>query len=200
MRYLHREQRRDLILAAAMQLALDEGLSAMTARRVAQVAAVSTGQVHHHFQSIADLRAEVFLQLMQQLVEIESNIQTDNYFDRLILELGAADIAQSNAYIGLWNEAEVLMQQDPILKIAYKQNMLQWHAAVVKVIEGGIQAKEFVLRPERNLAEVAWRLIAFVCGLEGMYQLALFSLNVDDFKQHTALMIKAELKLNAIDQ
>ncbi len=193
MRYLQRDQRRDLILRAAMQLALAEGLSALTARRVAQAAAVSTGQVHHHFQSISHLRAAVFLDLMQQLTEIESNIKTQDHFSRLMLELGAEDIQQTQAYLSLWNEAEVLMQQDIELKQAYKINMQQWHDLVVTVIDAGIEAQEFKLKPNHQVIEVAWRLMAFVCGLEGMYQLKLFCGNAEDFKYQTEVMIQIEL-------
>lgn len=193
MSYLQRDERRDLILRAAMQLALVEGLSALTARGVAQAASVSTGQVHHHFQSISHLRAAVFLALMQQLTEIESEIITQSHLARLRLALGAEDIQQTQAYLRLWNEAEVLMQQDLELKQAYKSNMQQWHALIVSVIEAGQQAQEFHIQAGQTIAAVAWRLIAFVCGLEGMYQLKLFCADAADFKQQTEIMIQLAL-------
>lgn len=193
MGYLQREQRRDLILAAAMQLALDQGLSGLTARRVAQVAEVSTGQVHHHFQSTSHLKAAAFLQLMQQLSELEARVETASFYEKLILELGAEDIQHSQPYLRLWNEAEILMQQDPVLKQAYKENMQIWYQAVLQLIEAGIAAQEFQLSADRQPSDVAWRLIAFVCGLEGMYQLELVQLSAADFKRHTQMMIQAEL-------
>ncbi len=49
MAYLNRDQRREMILQAAMQVALAEGFTAMTVRRIATEAQTSTGQVHHHF-------------------------------------------------------------------------------------------------------------------------------------------------------
>lgn len=49
MAYLNRDQRREMILQAAMQIALAEGFTAMTVRRIATEAQTSTGQVHHHF-------------------------------------------------------------------------------------------------------------------------------------------------------
>jgi AcrR family transcriptional regulator len=51
MNYLNREQRRTMILDAAKRVALLEGLNGLTVRRIAAEAQVSTGQVHHHFQS-----------------------------------------------------------------------------------------------------------------------------------------------------
>ena len=59
MNYLNREERRAMILSAAKQVALQDGLSGLTVRRVAAEAQVSTGQVHHHFQSSSHLKAEV---------------------------------------------------------------------------------------------------------------------------------------------
>ena len=51
MGYLTRDERREEILQAAMRVALAEGFSAMTVRRIASEAGVATGQVHHHFTS-----------------------------------------------------------------------------------------------------------------------------------------------------
>lgn len=41
--------------------------------------------------------------------------------------------------------------------------------------------------------DIAWRLIAFVCGLEGIYKLGLNGLNEADFKRHVEAIIQAEL-------
>lgn len=44
-----------------------------------------------------------------------------------------------------------------------------------------------------NSTDIAWRLIAFVCGLEGIYQLGLQGLAEEDFKRHTEAIIRLEL-------
>ena len=87
MAYLNREQRREMILQAAMHVALNEGFSAMTVRRIATEAQTSTGQVHHHFASNSHLKAEAFIKLMQQLDEIEDQVNTVNYLQRVSLLL-----------------------------------------------------------------------------------------------------------------
>jgi len=48
---LPEQERCDAILAASYQIALDEGLDAVTARRVATAAGISPGLVFFHFQS-----------------------------------------------------------------------------------------------------------------------------------------------------
>lgn len=44
MSYLNKDERREVILQAAMRVALEDGFSAMTVRRIATEAKVATGQ------------------------------------------------------------------------------------------------------------------------------------------------------------
>ena len=48
-------------MQAAMRLALRGGFAAMTVRRIAREAQVAAGQLHHHFTSIGELKAQVFI-------------------------------------------------------------------------------------------------------------------------------------------
>lgn len=138
MAYLNRDQRREMILQAAMQVALAEGFTAMTVRRIATEAQTSTGQVHHHF-----------------------------------------------------SEAELLIEQDIEIQQAYNLAMQNWHQTIVQAIECGQKEGEFKNRS--NSTDTAWRLIAFVCGLEGIYKLGLHGLAEEDFKRHTEAIIRLEL-------
>ncbi|MDC4464654.1 TetR family transcriptional regulator [Acinetobacter baumannii] len=191
MAYLNRDQRREMILQAAMQIALAEGFTAMTVRRIATEAQTSTGQVHHHFSSASDLKAEAFLKLMEQLDEIEQTLQTTSQFQRLFILLGAENIDRLQPYLRLWNEAELLIEQDAEIQKAYNLAMQSWHQAIVQSIECGQKEGEFKNRS--NSTDIAWRLIAFVCGLEGIYKLGLQGLVEEDFKRHTEAIIRLEL-------
>ena len=71
MSYLNRDERREVILQAAMRVALEEGFTAMTVRRIATEAQVSTGQVHHHFTSAGELKSLAFVQLIRTLLDAE---------------------------------------------------------------------------------------------------------------------------------
>lgn len=57
MSYLNRDERREVILQAAMRVALEEGFSAMTVRRIAAEAHVATGQVHRRRTQIPGICA-----------------------------------------------------------------------------------------------------------------------------------------------
>lgn len=191
MAYLNRDQRREMILQAAMQVALAEGFTAMTVRRIATEAQTSTGQVHHHFSSSSHLKAEAFLKLMEQLDEIEKTLETTSQFQRVFILLGAENIDRLQPYLRLWNEAELLIEQDVEIRKAYNLAMQNWHQTIVQAIECGQKEGEFKNRS--NSTDIAWRLIAFVCGLEGIYKLGLQGLAEEDFKRHTEAIIRLEL-------
>lgn len=193
MNYLNREQRRTMILDAAKRVALLEGLNGLTVRRIAAEAQVSTGQVHHHFQSSSHLKAEVFIELMNQLDQVEDQITTNSSLDRLFLLLGIENIEQTQPYLRLWNEAEILIDQDQEIKKAYNVTMEQWHNSLVATIEQGIIQQEFKVSTASSSQDIAWRLIAFVCGLEGIYQLGLKGLDQHSFKHHVEMVLKMEL-------
>ncbi|HBU88461.1 MAG TPA: TetR family transcriptional regulator, partial [Acinetobacter sp.] len=65
------------------------------------------------------------------------------------------------------------------------------HQTIVQAIESGKKEGEF--KNISNSTDIAWRLIAFVCGLEGIYQLGLHGLVEEDFKRHTEAIIRLEL-------
>lgn len=193
MNYLNREQRRGMILDAAKRVALQDGLNGLTVRRIATEAQVSTGQVHHHFKSSSHLKAEVFIELMNQLNEVEDQIKTNSSFERISLLLGFENIEQTQPYLRLWNEAEILIIQDREIKKAYNTTMEQWHLALVSAIEHGITQQEFKISISNSSQDISWRLIAFVCGLEGIYQLGLRGLDEHSFKHHVETILKLEL-------
>jgi len=193
MNYLSREQRRTMILDAAKKIALQDGLNNLTIRRIAMEAQVSTGQVHHHFESSSHLKAEVFIELMNQLDEVESKITTNNSIERLSFLLGFENIEQTQPYLRLWNEAEILIDKDQEIRKAYNITMEQWHIALVTTIEYGVAHKEFKISTLSSSQDIAWRLIAFVCGLEGIHQLGLKGLDQHSFKHHVKTMLHMEL-------
>ena len=193
MNYLNREQRRTMILDAAKRLALQDGLNGLTVRKIATQAQVSIGQVHHHFESSSHLKAEVFTALMNQLDEVEKRITTHNSFERLLLLLGVENIEQTQPYLRLWNEAEILINQDQEIQKAYNIAMEQWHVTLVTTIENGLTQQEFEISTPSSVQDIAWRLIAFVCGLEGIYQLGLKGLDQHSFKHHVEIVLKIEL-------
>lgn len=190
MNYLNREDRRENILLAAMRVALDEGLSAMTVRRIASVAGVAAGQVHHHFASTSELRALAFIRLIRVLLDTEVVPEDASWRQRLHSMLGSDDRGFER-YIKLWREAQLMAMRDPEIKGAYVLTMDMWHEEAMKIIHAGQQAGEFTLSD--SVENVAWRLIALVCGLDGMHVLGLEGLDDEAFDRHIDRAIELEL-------
>ncbi|TKU92749.1 TetR family transcriptional regulator [Citrobacter sp. wls620] len=190
MSYLNRDERREVILQAAMRVALEEGFTAMTVRRIATEAQVSTGQVHHHFTSAGELKSLAFVQLIRTLLDAEQVSDNASFRERLHAMLGSED-GGFEPYIKLWREAQVLADKDPEIKSAYLLTMRMWHEETAAIITQGQSAGEFLAIPDA--AEVAWRLIALVCGLDGIYVLGIEEMADPAFERHLDRMITLEL-------
>ncbi|MEH0036565.1 TetR family transcriptional regulator [Citrobacter freundii] len=190
MSYLNRDERRELILQAAMRVALEEGFAAMTVRRIATEAQVSTGQVHHHFTSAGELKSLAFVQLIRTLLDAELVSANASFRERLHAMLGSED-GGFEPYIKLWREAQVLADKDPEIKSAYLLTMRMWHEETAAIISQGQNAGEFSPGPDAD--DVAWRLIALVCGLDGIYVLGIEEMADPAFERHLDRMITLEL-------
>jgi AcrR family transcriptional regulator len=101
MHYLNREARREVIMLAAMRVALQGGLGAMTVRQIAAEAGVSTGQLHHHFTSIGELKAQAFVRLIREMLDIQLVAEDASSRERLFSMLGSED-GRLDPYIRLW--------------------------------------------------------------------------------------------------
>ena len=190
MRYLSKDERREAILQAAMRVALAEGLAAMTVRRIAAEAGVATGQVHHHFTSGGELKSLAFVRLIRELLDADVAGRQAGWREQLHAMLGS-DEGGLEPYIHLWREALLLASKDPEIKGAYLLTMEMWHVKVVRLIEQGVAAGEFTLHDPA--ADIAWRLIAMVCGMDGICILGMPDVDESAFKRHLARMIEKEL-------
>lgn len=189
MAYLNKEARRETILAAAMKVALTEGLSAMTVRRVAAAASIATGQMHHHFTSAGALKAEVFLRLMRQSLEAPVLPESANWRERLFDMLGAQN-ESLEPYIRLWREAQLLAEHDADIRSAWVKGMEMWHEETVKILGAGADAAAFTLKDTPQA--IAWRLIALVCGLDSLLAPGLPGMTPQSLAQHLNWVIDME--------
>lgn len=190
MSYLSRDERRELILEAAMRVALSDGFAGMTVRRIANEAGVATGQVHHHFSSGAELKAQAFVRVMGEMLEVDVLPESASWRERLHAMLGSNEDG-FDPYIRLWREAQVLASKEAELKGAYLLTMEMWHEKVVEIINAGVTAGEFIRHDSTE--NIAWRLIALVCGLDGIYVLGMPDVDDAAFDRHLDAMIHREL-------
>ncbi|MGK9175372.1 TetR family transcriptional regulator [Yokenella regensburgei] len=190
MAYLHRDERREHIVQAAMRVALAEGFSGMTVRRIAAEAGVATGQVHHHFSSAGELKSQAFIRVIAELLEADVVPPSASWRARLHSMLGSNE-GGFDPYIHLWREAQLLLNKEPDLKGAYALTMEMWHRKVVDILHAGAETDEFTLTDTAD--NIAWRLIALVCGLDGIYVLGMSDVDDAAFDRHLDAMITREL-------
>ena len=128
-------------MQAAMRLALRGGFAAMTVRQIAREAQVAAGQLHHHFTSIGELKAQVFIRLIREMLDMPLVAEDASWRERLFSMIGSED-GRLEPYIRLWREGQVLADSDPDIKAAYLLTMNMWHAETVAIIEQGLASGE----------------------------------------------------------
>jgi len=190
MSYLSKDERREEILHAAMRVALSEGFTGMTVRRIASEAKVATGQVHHHFASVGELKSQAFIHLIRDLLDAEVVAENASWRERLHAMVGSND-RSFEPYIRLWREAQLLANRDAEIRGAYVLTMEMWHQETVAIIRAGEEANAFRLKDHAE--NIAWRLIGLVCGLDGLYVLSMPKMDDAAFNQHLDTLITLEL-------
>ncbi|WP_206738953.1 TetR family transcriptional regulator [Rahnella contaminans] len=186
--YLCKEARKTTILEAAARVARYEGLAATTVRRVAQEAGAATGQVHHHFSSAGELRAQAYTQVMKILKEqLLERSQQMTARERLNLLLIDPQDDQSLMAIPLWHEAMLLTEQEPLMKAAFALSVADWHELVSDAIEFGRQKGEF--SKGESPEHISWRLIGLSSSMDAMSRLETLGLTSQcaEYNLHRAI-------------
>ncbi|RJT45046.1 TetR family transcriptional regulator [Rahnella woolbedingensis] len=190
--YLCKEARRNTILEAAARIARREGLAATTVRRVAQEAGAATGQVHHHFSSAAQLRAQAYTQVMKILkTQLEEKSLTLTARERLNLLLVDPQDEGSLMAIPLWHQAMLLTEQDPLIKDAFALSVADWHELVSDAIRFGRQKGEFVHGEPAEY--ISWRLIGLSSSMDAMSRLETLGLSATCAQYNLGRAIENEL-------
>ena len=158
------EQRAGQIFLAAVDLALESGLSALTLRAVARQADVATSLVAHYHPSMDSLIAGTFRHIVSAEVdevrELVSSVsgaasQTAFLFSTLL------DDTRHDVTL-VWVEAWVLGRRNEELAAAIEEQMDAWHGVILDLIDRGRQAGVFSA-DEPDL--VAWQLLGMIDGL-----------------------------------
>ncbi len=165
MSYLNKSERKKFILDIAKSIALEDGLSTLTVRKIAEQASLSVGLIHHHFSSIQELKSEVFIQLAYQNLDMSHLTESSTWEEKLLDMLGFLNTTEDLPYIRLWNEAEQISQNNTEFAKVYWIAIEVWHSHIVKLL------RLIKLRNEQeNLNEVAWQLIGTTLGFERLSQ------------------------------
>ncbi|MGK9175076.1 TetR family transcriptional regulator [Yokenella regensburgei] len=194
MSYLSHNERRRMILETAVKVAFADGLTAMTVRRIAQEAQIALGQIHRHFSSASELKAEAFLlSVTDSLALLKKSGCQENAgtLEMIGWCLFTKNIEEVRHYSQLWKEAEVLSYHDEVMLNALRKAIKEWHATLVDLLETGTKNGEFkTLRPIKS---VAWDCIAYSCGLDGVLGLQFEEFGDNEYEMHTNAFLKSQL-------
>lgn len=157
------EQRRAQIAAAARQLALDEGLAAVTLRAVAARAEVTPALVAHYMPSMDDLVAATFTAVVgAELDELRGLEASAPPVRRLAAVLRTVLDGTRDDVTLVWVEAYALGRGSEPLARAVRAAMDDWQRMLRDLLADGVAAGVFRID---DPSDAAWQLLGMIDGL-----------------------------------
>lgn len=157
------DQRRGEIADAARDLALDEGLAALTLRGVASRARVTPALVAHYVPTMDDLVASTFTSVVDaELTELAALAASGTATGRLAALLAALLDGSRDDVTLIWVEAFALGRRNETLAAAARDAMDRWQSALQELLaEGAAEGDLHIDDP----AEAAWQLLGMIDGI-----------------------------------
>jgi AcrR family transcriptional regulator len=156
--------RRAELAAVASELALREGLSAVTLRGVAARAGVAPALVAHYHPSMDGLVADAFTAVVSaELAEVRSVLDTaSGAAARLAMLLGTLLDGTRDDVTTVWVEAWALGRRSDSLAQAVRRQMDAWQTLVEGILVDGVADGEFATEDPSG---VAWQLLGMIDGV-----------------------------------
>ncbi|QJU55445.1 TetR family transcriptional regulator C-terminal domain-containing protein [Herbiconiux sp. KACC 21604] len=143
---LSADERAAQLAATARELALEEGLSALTLRAVAARAAVAPALVAHYEPSMDALVARTYSAIvgaeLDEVAALLAAVRVGAHADGEVAALAALirtllDPARDATTV-VWVEAWGLGRRNEALAEAVREHMAAWHAVVTDLVEAGV--------------------------------------------------------------
>ncbi|MGA0566818.1 TetR/AcrR family transcriptional regulator [Rathayibacter sp. KR2-224] len=152
------------IARAAVDLALEQGLRAVTLRGVAARTGVAPALVGHYVPSMDDLVARTFATIVRaeldEVTTLASAGRTPT--ERLVLLLTTALDSRRSDVTVVWVEAWAAGRRNEPLASAVRAEMDAWHSVVRSIVDDGVASAEF---HASDTAAVSWQLLGMIDGL-----------------------------------
>lgn len=188
-----RDARRAAIKEAAATLVWEKGLGAATVRAVAAAIGASPGQIHHHFDTADDLRAEAFREAWRRMAA--DHIATQQGKPPLERLYGLLDGADGDCVAGamrLWKDALAAAKMSENVRLAVNDALAHWQSVIVDVLREGKACGAFP--PGLDELPVAGRLMALSLGLDVWADIGFHDASGGDRGTIVAMMIETELR------
>ena len=160
------QQRRKKIVEGAYAVILEKGLSGTATRDVTRHLGVGSGLLHHYFDTWRDLRAEVVKTFIHNEIETLRKVLSDGPRDMMVERFIDWMISDPELrFWRLWLDAIEEARRDPDLAAIVQEGHIQWHAAIVDLIEQSVEERGV---NQINTEHAAWRISALIDGLMGI--------------------------------
>ena len=133
------DQRREAIVAAALEVAVSKGLASTTVRDVAAVMGTSSGLIHHYFDSMDDVLAAAFEQVARQDLEVSARLmgEADDPVEALRVFFRTYTPADKDWAFQLWLDAWAEAARRPAIQATSRRLNLEWQGLLERTIRGG---------------------------------------------------------------
>jgi AcrR family transcriptional regulator len=157
-------ERRAELAAAARDLALADGLAAVTLRAVAARAGVTPALVAHYHPVMDELVASAFAAVVgAELDELRALLASAaDPTGRIAALLRALLDGTRDDVTLVWVEAWALGRRNEALAAAVREQMDAWQALILGIVEEGVASGDF--RTEHP-GQAAWQLLGMIDGL-----------------------------------
>lgn len=162
--HMSASDRREALVAAAVRVIRSNGMLESSTRTVAAEAGVSTGLMHHYFDSYDDLMAAAFERVAAEDLQrardvVAAHKSATGKLDALMTEFQPArDAWQFQWWMDAWSSSA---RHPAVRDIAAKLNS-GWQKLIEEVLRQGMEDGEFACPDPRASA---WRLLAMLDGL-----------------------------------
>lgn len=158
------DQRREAIVAAALEVAVAKGLASTTVRDVAARMGTSSGLIHHYFASMDEVLAAAFEQVATQDLDLSARLmaEVESPVDALRVFFRTYTPADKDWAFQLWLDAWAEAARRPALQATSRRLNLEWQALLQRTIRAGVDAGSFSCD---DPAGAAWRILSLLDGL-----------------------------------
>lgn len=158
------DQRREAIVAAALEVAVDKGLASTTVRDVAARMGTSSGLIHHYFASMDEVLAAAFEQVATQDLESSGRLMGEaaSPVEALRVFFRTYTPADKDWAFQLWLDAWAEAARRPALQATSRRLNLEWQGLLERTIRAGVGSGAFACD---DPAGAAWRILSLLDGL-----------------------------------
>jgi AcrR family transcriptional regulator len=153
---MSRIDRKDQIIAAALELFRSKGFADVSTRDLAEHAGLSRSHVYHYFSDWNELRREAFVRFANgQLDEVRAPLVGLPPLEALVGFLRDCLPSTADAGWALWLDAWDEAMHDTELAKAYLIEIGRWQGMLREIVELGVAAKVFrCSSPERAARQI----------------------------------------------